>query len=105
MLPADERHVVHPLISAAVIQVRRGKVVAHSDVSGYPQNRESFFILPQRPAVRPIPVYSHSVDAERFDREIGICVNSELRNVLEIESKPEFVDQRRTERMHVLRAE
>src|ERR1044071_9286138 len=102
MLALDERNIVHKLIGAAVVQVGCREIVAHSDVTRNSQKRESFFILPEWPAVRPVTVYPHPHDAQRLDREICIRMSPKLRNVLEIEPEPKFVDQRRAEGMDIL---
>src|SRR5438552_4095889 len=100
---ANDAEIVDDLICTAVIQIGRGRAVAHAQKSFDVDYGKPLLVLTQRSAIRTSDF--QPIDAERFYSEIGVGARAQSAYVTLHPPKPNFVQDRRTERVHMLDAE
>ena len=98
---AQNAEVIHNLIRAAVVEVRRCLAVAHAQEAFDVQDRKSLFVWPQLAPVRTANFEAH--DAELLDSEVGVLPDAELLDVALVPAEAELIHQRWAEGVHVLR--
>ena len=98
---AQNAEVIDKLICAAVVEIRGCLAISHAQEAFDVENGKPLLIRPQRTAVGTPDFEPH--DAELLDSKVGVLPDAELLDIALVPAKAEFIQQRRAERVHVLR--
>src|SRR5262249_55853759 len=89
MAAADPTEVVHELVGAAVVEVRRCLAISHSQEAVDIEDREALFLLAERASIGTSDF--QALDAEGFDAEIRIGARAQFGNVAAVPPETRFV--------------
>src|SRR5262245_21523736 len=103
MRTVQNAEILHYLIRAAVVEIRRGLAVAHAQEPFDVEHGKALFIRSKFTPIRAANFESH--DPELLDTKIGVLPDAELLDIAFVPAETNFIDQSWAERVNVLGGE